>query len=184
MRALVVALSILGGASCSATADLGPVECQVGSGVTKFIPLADGSAVRIAAGPQGGHHIWGGVISHGLEPKQITARYTHTDPSTGEVLGEVVDQVELSPVSVGSISGAVIPECPTTGFPEDAVAEAGAIPEDLSGWSVGLASTVYVSDDGSGTFPRFAGKTVRMTVELTDAEGRSCRSSRLVLPCF
>ncbi len=191
MRAATVAVLCLGGFACAAPADLGPVDCVIGTGVTRFVPLEEGDVVRIAAGPQGGHHIWGAVVARGLETRQIRVRYAHTDVSTGATLGEVEETLDLTPLSEELLSGPLNPDCPASGRPDGGPDTAGAggvdagfPPSDLTGWSMALASTVFVTDDGSGTFPLFVGHTIRMSVELRDAAGRSCRASRLVRPCF
>jgi hypothetical protein len=191
MRAARVAVLCVGSFACAAPADLGPVDCVIGTGVTQFVPLEEGAVVRIAAGPQGGHHIWGAVAARGLETRQARVRYTHSDALTGEALGEVEETLDLTPLTEDLLSGPLNPDCPASGRPEGGPGNAGAggvdagfPPSDLTGWSMALASTVFVTDDGSGTFPRFVGQTVRTSVELRDAAGRSCRASRLVRPCF
>src|SRR4051794_36949910 len=40
--------------------------CVLGGGVLAFVPEHDGDTVPIIHGPQGGYHVWGSVLAHGV----------------------------------------------------------------------------------------------------------------------
>jgi hypothetical protein len=189
--ATALLLGIFIAACKEAPVDLGPVRCILGTGVTRFTPLVDGSPIRIARGPQGGAHLWGAVLIRGLDPNEVQLAYRFVDAETGQLLNEVVEQVALSPLAEALIGPPVVPECPTSGLPETAPLSPGggseapqeALPTGVEGWTMALASTVYIPNSERAEYPAFVGHRIRMSVVATDVDGRSCHSARVVLPC-
>jgi hypothetical protein len=53
--------AVIGLTGCGGDKPGPPITCTVGTGISDFMPLADGDAVDIAMGPQGGYHIWTSV---------------------------------------------------------------------------------------------------------------------------
>lgn len=44
---------------------------KIGTGEESFTPLADGDAVDVTYGSQGGYHIWGAFLARGFDPKAM-----------------------------------------------------------------------------------------------------------------
>ena len=54
----------------------GPPEVALGTGFDRFVPVADGDAVPIIKGIQGGYHIWGSVRARYVDPRQLHLVFT------------------------------------------------------------------------------------------------------------
>ena len=46
----------------------GPMEVEVGTGQTTFVPMANGGDLPFYMGPQGGYHVWGSVRARAYTP--------------------------------------------------------------------------------------------------------------------
>jgi hypothetical protein len=97
--AALVALAALVAAGCgpSPSAAPGPVPIpatpatlavELGTGMDTFTPLADGGAVNVVTGPQGGHHVWVGVRVHDTTVTDVKMNLTATEED-GFGAGEV-----------------------------------------------------------------------------------------------
>lgn len=65
----------------------GPPWLEVGTGSTAFEPLADGDAVELVMGPQGGWHIDVAARFGGMSPAGLTLAYFALHAGTGADLG-------------------------------------------------------------------------------------------------
>ncbi|MGH7271955.1 MAG: hypothetical protein ACREJ3_16115 [Polyangiaceae bacterium] len=61
-------------------ANAGPGIVQVGTGQTDYLPLANGQAVAMEQGPQGGHHIWIAIRQENLSQNGATTTITSAQP--------------------------------------------------------------------------------------------------------
>jgi hypothetical protein len=97
--ACLVALAVLGAPGCGPgpSADQGPVAIpatpatlavDLGTGTDAFAALADGGAVSVVTGPQGGHHIWVAVRVHDTTVTDVKMNLTATEED-GFGAGEV-----------------------------------------------------------------------------------------------
>jgi hypothetical protein len=142
-------------AACGSDAPDGPAEATVGTGSDAFVPLADGDDVMIVQGPQGGFHVFASVRVRGLEP------------GNPEDLGD--------------------PDNPTTVF--QAFEGDARVDLDASTYTQGLDAT---GEDGLYEMvgrllildiqaaAELDGATLRLTVSITDAAGRSAADQRTV----
>jgi hypothetical protein len=83
----------------------GPPELELGTGFADFVPVADGDAVPIIHGLQGGYHIWGSLRARYLDPTALRLRFTVTlaGASSFEALRE--DTVDLDGTTDGLTPG-------------------------------------------------------------------------------
>lgn len=63
--------------------DPGPPWLEVGAGSTAFEPLADGDAIELVQGPQGGWHVDVAARFGGMSPDGLTLSYRAFDGETG-----------------------------------------------------------------------------------------------------
>jgi hypothetical protein len=75
---LVGAVGIAAGCGGGTVVFPGPPELELGTGFDQFVAVADGDAVQIIHGLQGGYHIWGSVRARYLDPHQLFLRFTVT----------------------------------------------------------------------------------------------------------
>jgi len=64
----VALLCLVGGCAADADPHAGPAWLEVGGGEMRFEPLADGAEMTLAAGAQGGWHLWLAVHAGGMRP--------------------------------------------------------------------------------------------------------------------
>lgn len=76
---LLLAAAVSLGAGCGPhvpSSFPGPPDITLGTGVDSFVPVADGDAVPIIMGLQGGYHIWGSVRARYVDPVQLHIVFT------------------------------------------------------------------------------------------------------------
>jgi hypothetical protein len=72
----------------------GPPEVVLGTGVTSFVPVADGAEVPLVYGIQGGYHIWGSVRVRYMDPRELRLAFRLTFESDAKLISlrnEVID---------------------------------------------------------------------------------------------
>ncbi len=93
MQRLVLLAVLLTGCPTPPAPRIGPdgatMFVEVGTGETSFAPLADGDALELVYGPQGGYHVWGACGIYGIDPEGRVLHYTLRDATTGEVLADL-----------------------------------------------------------------------------------------------
>jgi len=99
VAALALALALAQGCTAGGGAS-GPLAVELGTGEWEFVPLADGDDVSLAAGAQGGFHIWTSVRADVADPARVHLEITTTtDGSPFEPESSVVD-VDMTPATV------------------------------------------------------------------------------------
>jgi hypothetical protein len=157
----LIGLLLVAAAGCSSHSFAGPPACIVGSGEFAFVPFDASSVIPIVMGPQGGYHIWGSTLVRYMDATTTTQRYTMTVAATGM-------QVE-----VNAYSDAFTAVDPAT-LPAGGDA---AVAGTQDGWGESLGHRVFVMDPASIDMVG-----LRMKVELTSSDGRTCVDERAFTP--
>jgi hypothetical protein len=75
---------------------------ELGTGATKFEPLADGQDLQMAAGSQGGCHFWLSVRTDGFAQRRFNVAYDVRHAATGTPTGSRSSlKVKLNPILGG-----------------------------------------------------------------------------------
>lgn len=132
-------------------ANHGAPEVAIGQGQTDYGTLADGATLQLEKGPQGGHHLWIAARMRNLRQSGTTAMIS------SKVVGE---------------TDAVPPAAFVFTFDRD------------EGGYCKLYGLRYQLDVGAGdltkAYKRFLGKTMEITILLTDSTKASATSTRTV----
>lgn len=78
LHIVVAFASLVLAAGCGEASGGGVASLEVGTGEWQFVPLLDGDEVTLAAGSQGGFHIWTSVRGAGMEPRRVRLEITTT----------------------------------------------------------------------------------------------------------
>lgn len=93
MRRLLLLAVLLTGCPTPPAPRIGPdgatTFLEIGTGETGFTALADGDALELVYGPQGGYHVWGACGIYGIDPEGRVLHYTLRDGATREVLADL-----------------------------------------------------------------------------------------------
>lgn len=92
---LLLLLTGCGSGSNGSDSGVPPVDCpthdqatfELGTGETGFEPLADGDALPIISGPQGGCHFWFSVRTDGFAQRRFLVRYEVKFTESGTTTG-------------------------------------------------------------------------------------------------
>ena len=170
----------------------GPAKCILGTGVLAFVQLYDGYNARIIMGGQGGFHIWGSVLARYVNFKAARLHYEFRDEKTDALYNAPNFSVTLDPADASFIAHP--PDMSGGPVPDGGMEDAGVmmapmldpLPDDWSGWGAWLGNTVFVPyelDAGVGKgFEYFVGRRIKMSVTLTDADGRTCADTKVIIP--
>jgi hypothetical protein len=107
---------------------------EVGTGVAAFQPLADGDLVDIAAGPQGGFHIWTAARVEALGGDRAQLRLSARNAQTDALVGPPSEVAAVMTQGTGNASE----KSGLTNFVDD--------PESIRGVSVVLRVEVLAPD--------------------------------------
>lgn len=132
-------------------ANHGPPEVAIGQGQTDYGTLAEGATMQLEKGPQGGHHLWIAARMRNLRQSGTTAMIT------SKIVGE---------------TDAVPPAAFVFTFDRD------------EGGYCKLYGLRYQLDVGASdltqAYKRFLGKTMELTIQLTDSTKATATSTRTV----
>ena len=132
----------------------GPPVIAIGTGPDSFVPLADGDAIPIVHGTQGGYHVWGSIRAREVDPHGLALRFTLVidgDAAMGTAPLSVTvrdDRVDLDLAGSGS---------------------------DAIGTHAG--TVVFLPDPAA-----VRGRSCRFRVAATDAGGRHATDEKRVVP--
>ncbi len=90
--------------ACTETAfePAGPPGVVLATGHDELVPLADGDAVPIVAGPQGGSVVWAAITAHDLDPHDLELVFSIVPPEGAPSSRRViVDLDDDSGASIG-----------------------------------------------------------------------------------
>ena len=150
MRTLCAALVLLVGC-VGPDLDSAP-NIELGTGEVAFEPLADGAAVPLVSGLQGGRHVWGSVRVVGIDWREIDMLFAIED-GNGEALTDTTRVIQELQQCDSSTAGC------TVGMGE----------------MVGI--TILVDNDDAGAI---ANRSVVIRVEASDVQGRSATTTKTV----
>jgi len=81
-----------GGEGDDAATPSGP-RVEIGTGITSFVPVADGEDVELVMGPQGGWHIDVTLRLYEMDPMDMRLNIDGYDADTGEMLALPIERI-------------------------------------------------------------------------------------------
>jgi hypothetical protein len=115
MRALVLAVGLLGCAVAppmidAGPSDAGPLALSLGTGAHDFTPIAENDVLLLARGCQGLQHVWISLHATGIAPRGVHVRLSLTRASDGVMVSAELDTaITFSPDTDGyALSGLML----------------------------------------------------------------------------
>lgn len=148
--ALLAAALTLAGCGDAPPGPVGEPEVEIGTGMVSFLPLSDGQALDLVAGPQGGFHFHVHARMRGMSPGDPRDRTAPGNPTTWfRALDDTGARVD-------------IPEVEQLGY---APQEGGA-----EGWHTLPSARLMLIQNAAAV--TLEGRVVTLEVQVRDAHGR------------